>query len=385
MGLKALLQKRAESMTNDLLSLQPTTRHSSNHDAKRFDSLAVEGLPEEPMYATPDSPFVSAGGAHEWGTTPDSAMLHSIERRLEVSPPPVLCFGLGREVGAAEKTRHALRAAFTEPSAFVETARKRAQTKPAAEGEVDWLIRGDEEEAAGGADAAEEGWNGIGEPRRETGDPAQMELEDCLPPDACAALRHAGMTHGLYSWQAECLATRGVLQGRNLVYGAPTSGGKSLVAEVIMLRRLMETWKPALLVLPFVSLCSEKAMHLSKVLKFCSREVLELYGARPVPSPLPSQAGIIVCTIEKANILINKLLEQSALSALSCVVVDELHLVGDEDRGYQLELLLTKLRFLARQAAVRASNDKDGEQSAAISLSIPQIVGMSATLPNLEQ
>lgn len=49
------------SMTNDLLSLQPTTRHSSNHDAKRFDSLAVEGLPEEPMYATPDSPFVSAG------------------------------------------------------------------------------------------------------------------------------------------------------------------------------------------------------------------------------------------------------------------------------------------------------------------------------------
>jgi DNA polymerase theta len=53
---------------------------------------------------------------------------------------------------------------------------------------------------------------------------------------------------------------------------------------------------------------------------------------------------VIVATIEKANSLINKMLEDDTLGQLGCVVVDELHMVGDDDRGYLLELLLTKLR-----------------------------------------
>jgi DNA polymerase theta len=53
---------------------------------------------------------------------------------------------------------------------------------------------------------------------------------------------------------------------------------------------------------------------------------------------------VVVCTIEKANALVNRLLEEESLTQLCCVVVDELHMVGDDDRGYLLELLLTKLR-----------------------------------------
>src|SRR5688572_16571280 len=46
---------------------------------------------------------------------------------------------------------------------------------------------------------------------------------------------------------------------------------------------------------------------------------------------------------------INKLLETGSAihEELSCVVIDELHLIGDAERGYQLELLLTKLRYHA--------------------------------------
>lgn len=39
--------------------------------------------------------------------------------------------------------------------------------------------------------------------------------------------------------QAEALQQPGVLDGGNLVFTAPTSAGKSAVAEVLMLRRLV--------------------------------------------------------------------------------------------------------------------------------------------------
>lgn len=40
-----------------------------------------------------------------------------------------------------------------------------------------------------------------------------------------------------------------------------------------------------------------------------------------------------------------------AVVVAGCLVVDELHMVGDAQRGYLLELLLTKVRFLSQQAA----------------------------------
>ena len=78
---------------------------------------------------------------------------------------------------------------------------------------------------------------------------------------------HSHRWHFMYVLaQADCLAKEDVLLGRNLVYAAPTSGGKSLVAEILMLRRLCATRKPAMLVLPLRALCDEKARHLDKLL-----------------------------------------------------------------------------------------------------------------------
>ena len=71
---------------------------------------------------------------------------------------------------------------------------------------------------------------------------------------------------------------------------------------------------------------------------------------------------VAVCTIEKANSLINRLVEQKEIATLGVVVVDELHMISDGSRGYLLELFLTKLRYCAP---------------------LVQIIGMSATLPNL--
>ena len=44
---------------------------------------------------------------------------------------------------------------------------------------------------------------------------------------------------------------------------------------------------------------------------------------------------MVVCTIEKANLLLNRMLEEDALHKLSCVVVDELHMVRPHSPLFQ--------------------------------------------------
>jgi len=64
----------------------------------------------------------------------------------------------------------------------------------------------------------------------------------------------------IYPWQSECLLKSGALRGeKNLVYTAPTGGGKSLVADVLMLKKVIDNpGKKAMLVLPYVALVQEK-------------------------------------------------------------------------------------------------------------------------------
>lgn len=110
----------------------------------------------------------------------------------------------------------------------------------------------------------------------------------------------------LYQWQADCLTTDpGVMAGaRNLVFCAPTSGGKTLVAEVLMLRRLaQDPDRKALLVLPYVSLCREKSARLRPLLEPLGKEVKESFGGQQSLHVLGRSAGVVVCTIEVANSL----------------------------------------------------------------------------------
>lgn len=172
---------------------------------------------------------------------------------------------------------------------------------------------------------------------------------------------------------------------------------------------------------------------------------LSLSDPQNCPDTIPT--GAIVCTIEKANGLINQMLEEDSLGALGALVVDELHMVGDDDRwvgtgrtvweevwealagrryfkgvlwtmvafsitqithyhsmslrslhvrGYLLELLLTKLRYATSDIAIHSppplssagSGASGGGRRASVTLAAQeglQIIGMSATMPNVDQ
>ncbi|XP_068756266.1 DNA polymerase theta-like [Montipora capricornis] len=197
-----------------------------------------------------------------------------------------------------------------------------------------------------------------------------------LPPVVLKRYHEMGITR-MFEWQAECLRTGRVLMGGNLVYSAPTSAGKTMVAELLMLKRVLETKRKAFFILPFISVAREKMFYLQRLYQEAGVRVDGYMGSHAPPGGLIS-VDIAVCTIEKANSLLNRLLEEKkALSSLGIVVVDEMHMIGDPHRGYLLELFLTKVRYIS------GYNDETQNEDNVTSPAI-QIVGMSATLPNLD-
>lgn len=203
-----------------------------------------------------------------------------------------------------------------------------------------------------------------------------------LPPQLVANFASLGV-NAIYPWQSSCLMRSGVLSlSKNLVYTAPTGGGKSLVADVVLLKKVIQNpTKKALLVLPYVALVQEKTKWLRRLaaglqkdeladgpavslLASSSRDVIvtSFYGGSKAKATW-HDCDVAVCTIEKANMLVNSAIEEGTIDELGIVVCDELHMLDDEHRGYIFELMLTKL--LTLQLGI-------------------QIIGMSATLANPE-
>ncbi|XP_011146257.1 DNA polymerase theta isoform X2 [Harpegnathos saltator] len=171
----------------------------------------------------------------------------------------------------------------------------------------------------------------------------------------------------MFAWQMECLSNHKIIQEKqNLVYSAPTSAGKTLVAEILLIKTVLERQKKVIFILPFVSVVREKMYYFQDLLSDSGIRVEGFMGGMVPPGGFAA-TQVAIATIEKANSLVNRLMEENDLSSLGAVVIDELHLLGDANRGYLLELLLTKLKYMTIR------NDD---------INI-QLIGMSATLPNL--
>lgn len=169
----------------------------------------------------------------------------------------------------------------------------------------------------------------------------------------------------LYDWQEECLGLRAIHDKTNLIYALPTSGGKTLVAEIAMFREILLRKKNIIFVLPYVSIVQEKVQDLMPFaveFNFLVEEYCAGKGAIP-PMKRRKKNAIYICTIEKSQILFDSLYANGRLNEIGMIVVDELHMVGDASRGYSLETLLAKTVY---QNEVRI-----------------QVIGMSATISNL--
>jgi helicase len=171
-------------------------------------------------------------------------------------------------------------------------------------------------------------------------------------------LQSLGVTK-LFPPQVSAFET-GVLQGNNLVLAIPTSSGKTLVAEMCMLKAILDGRGKALYLVPLKSLAREKFDDFKKYEQLGISVAMSV-GDYDSPGTKLREADIVVLTTERADSIVRH--RTDWINEIGVVVVDEIHLVNDTSRGPTLEMVLAKL----------------------IQMIKVQIVALSATISNADE
>ncbi|MCR4369439.1 MAG: DEAD/DEAH box helicase [archaeon] len=148
---------------------------------------------------------------------------------------------------------------------------------------------------------------------------------------------------------------------KSMVVSAPTSSGKTVVAEMAALNSILNNGKKVVYTCPLRALASEHSGEFKRKYADLGIKGVLSTGDFDSSGKFLSQKDIIFTTFEKLNSLINH--RADWLSEIGLLIVDEVHSLGS-DRGPTLEMVITKLRFL---------NPK------------MHVLGLSATIPNAKE
>ncbi|MBJ03164.1 MAG: hypothetical protein CMB65_00465 [Euryarchaeota archaeon] len=156
----------------------------------------------------------------------------------------------------------------------------------------------------------------------------------------------------LHPPQAEALPV--ALSGENLLLAIPTASGKSLVAYLAIIQRILVD-KPgsrAFYLVPLKALASEKVDELREAGEYLGFTVGIAVGDRAGETVSLDQADVIVATSEKFDSLMRN--RDGFLNQVSIVVADEVHLIHDQSRGPTMEVNLARVKHERPDAQILA-------------------------------
>jgi len=144
---------------------------------------------------------------------------------------------------------------------------------------------------------------------------------------------------------------KGLLDGKNLLVCTPTASGKTLIAELAALKSIIEGKGKTVYIVPLKALASEKHKDFKKRYGSLAKIALSI-GDIDSSDPYLVEYDLIICTAEKFDSLIRH--HAYWISSIKTVVVDEIHLMNDPGRGPTLEILITILKQLLKNAQIIA-------------------------------
>ncbi len=213
--------------------------------------------------------------------------------------------------------------------------------------------------AAAARDAFEMVWETHAQPHEPNWD--QVDAAEWVPTEWLRYLPYPTLN------PAQAQAAPAVLNDRrHLVVTAPTGAGKTVIGMLAALTAILGDGRKAAWLVPQRSLTDELNRELNAWREHKERrlKVELLSGEYAVDVPRLRDADLWIATTEKFESICRASSLRSALAEVSCLVVDEIHLLGDPERGPLLEALLARVR--GADSPVR-------------------IVGLSATAANAEQ
>ncbi|RLI25124.1 hypothetical protein DRO57_04870 [Candidatus Bathyarchaeota archaeon] len=156
---------------------------------------------------------------------------------------------------------------------------------------------------------------------------------------------------------------KGLFEGKSMVVSAPTNTGKTFIAELAALVASTSREKRRTFYLvPLKAIAEEKFEEFQEKYSDWGLKIAISTGERNEYDPNLTEYDVVIATYEKLSALLIK--NPEIINEIGVVVVDELQMIGDEERGVNLEILLTRL---------------------CKTLNPPQIIGLSATIPNTKE
>jgi helicase len=157
-----------------------------------------------------------------------------------------------------------------------------------------------------------------------------------LPVEYIGLLRERGISE-LNPVQVEAIR-RGVLTGKNMVISTPTASGKTLVAEMLLVKRALEG-KIGVYLTPLRALAGEKYQEFLRLGKL-GLSVGISTGDYDQPAEYLGEYSIIVATYERFDSIMR--LQPTWLGRVGVIVVDEMHNISDSERGPIIEVIVAR-------------------------------------------
>ncbi|WXG43166.1 MAG: DEAD/DEAH box helicase [Promethearchaeati archaeon SRVP18_Atabeyarchaeia-1] len=177
-----------------------------------------------------------------------------------------------------------------------------------------------------------------------------MKISELAVPESVKAILEKEGYVDLYPPQEDAIR-KGVLEGKNLVLAVPTASGKTLVAELCMVKSILESGGKAIYLVPLKALADEKNREFKKYEKIGVR-VVQSTGDLDSSDQWLRNFDLVVSTTEKVDSLIRH--HADWMGSLTTIVADEVHLINENERGPTLEVVLARLMQLNPSAQVLA-------------------------------